>query len=324
MSQDKSSDWIYKDDSDTDSEYGCYPHERKIKDHIDNGLVIIDKPAGPTSHQVAAWVREILGAKKVGHAGTLDPGVTGVLPSLINNATKVTPLLLTEGKEYVFIMRLHEKVSERKVYSVVKEFIGTIVQMPPVKCAVKRRLRQRDIYSLEILEISENDVLFKAQVQAGTYIRTLCVDLGKKMGVKAHMHALRRTRSGPFTDEQAVTLHDLKDAYETWKESGDESGLREIIKPVEFGVKHISKVLVKDSTVAALCHGAPLHVGGITKISSGIDVDDYVAVMTLKGELVGVGIAAMSSEDVKIKKKGVVVMLKRIIMKEDLYPRMWK
>ena len=324
MSHEKVPEWIIKENSDTDSAYGCYPHERKIKDHINNGLVVIDKPAGPTSHQVAAWIRDILDARKVGHAGTLDPPVTGVLPSLINNATKITPMLLTEGKEYVFIMRLHEAVSEKKIRSVVEEFIGTVVQMPPVKCAVKRRLRQRNIYSLEIIEISERDVLFKAQVQAGTYIRTLCVDFGKKMNVKAHMHALRRTRSGPFTELQAVTLYDLKDAYETWKEKGDEAGLREIVKPVEFGVKHISKVLVKDSTVSAICHGAPLHVGGISKFSTGIDAEDNVAVMTLKGELVGIGVAMMDSEGMKVGKKGIAVMLKRIVMKEDLYPRMWK
>ncbi|MEA3229442.1 MAG: RNA-guided pseudouridylation complex pseudouridine synthase subunit Cbf5 [archaeon] len=315
---------IVREKSDTDSDYGCFPHERKIKDHIDNGIVIVDKPAGPTSHQVAAWTREILGVKKVGHAGTLDPNVTGVLPSLINNSTKITSLLLTEGKEYVFIMKLHEAVSKAKIREAVNDFIGTIIQMPPVKSAVKRRLRQRNIYSLEILDILDKDVLLRADVQAGTYIRTLCVDLGKNMGIKAHMDSLRRIRAGPFIEMQAVTLHDLKDAYETWKETGDESGLREIIKPVEFGVKHVKKLLVKDSTVAALCYGAPLHVGGISQFSAGIQVDDAVAVMTLKGELVGIGNAVMMSEDIASKKKGVAAVLKRIMMDENIYPRAWK
>lgn len=315
---------VVKEMSETDPEFGCYPHERKIDECLDKGLVIIDKPAGPTSHQVAAWIREILGAKKVGHAGTLDPAVTGVLPSLVNTSTKITPALLTEGKEYVFIMKLHKTVPERKIRSVVNDFVGTITQMPPVKSAVKRRLRQRNIYSLDILEISGDYVLFRSDVQAGTYIRTLCVDLGKRLGVKAHMHALRRTRAGPFKEEQAFTLHDLKDAFETWKETGDESKLREVLKPLEFGVKHMKKMLVKDSTVSALCHGAPLHVGGISQYSSDMDADDPVAVMTLKGELIGIGKAVMGSEDIKSKKKGVAATLSRIVMKEDLYPRMWK
>lgn len=313
-----------REKSETDSEIGCYPHERTIEECINNGLVVIDKPAGPTSHQVAAWIREILGAKKVGHAGTLDPAVTGVLPSLVNNATKITPALLTEGKEYVFIMKMHQPVPERKVRAVVDEFIGTITQMPPVKSAVKRRLRQRNVYSLEILEVSGEYVLFRSDVQAGTYIRTLCVDLGKRLGIKAHMHALRRTRAGPFKEEQAFTLHDLKDAFETWKETGDESKLREVVKPVEFGVGHMGKMLVKDSTVSALCHGAPLHVGGVSMYSPDIAAEDPVAVMTLKGELVGLGKAVMDSSDVKAKRKGVAATLGRIVMKEDLYPRMWK
>jgi len=313
-----------KEMSETDPEFGCYPHERKIDECLDKGLVIIDKPAGPTSHQVAAWIREILGAKKVGHAGTLDPAVTGVLPSLVNNSTKITPALLTEGKEYVFIMKLHKAVPEKKIKTAVNDFVGTITQMPPVKSAVKRRLRQRNIYSLEILEISGEYVLFRSDVQAGTYIRTLCVDLGKRLGVKAHMHALRRTRAGPFKEEQAFTLHDLKDAFETWKETGDESRLREVLKPLEFGVKHMKKMLVKDSTVSALCHGAPLHVGGISLYSSDMNADDPVAVMTLKGELIGIGKAVMGFEDIKSKKKGIAATLSRIVMKEDLYPRMWK
>ncbi len=316
--------WIVKEEAESDSKYGCFPHERTIEECLNNGLVIIDKPAGPTSHQVAAWTRDILGAKKVGHSGTLDPAVTGVLPSLVNNATKITSALLTEGKEYVFIMLLHSDVPVKIIKEAVSDFIGTIVQMPPVKSAVKRRLRQRNIYSLDILEISGRYVLFRADVQAGTYIRTLCVDLGKRMGAKAHMHALRRTRAGPFRENQAVTLHDLKDAFVAWKEDGDESKLREIVKPVEFGVKHMDTILVKDSTVSALCHGAPLHIGGISKLSKGIEVDDNVAIMSLKGELIGIGTACMTSEEIKVQKKGIVATLNRLVMKEDLYPRMWK
>ncbi len=318
------SGWLVREESKTDPAYGCYPHERDIETHIDNGIVIIDKPAGPTSHQVAAWTREILGAKKVGHSGTLDPNVTGVLPSLINNSTKITPYLLTEGKEYVFVMRLHERVPKKKIRSTIDDFIGKIIQMPPVKSAVKRRLRQREIYSLEIIEIHENDVLLRADVQAGTYIRTLCVDLGKRMGVKSHMHDLRRTRAGPFKEDKTLKLHDLKDIVEKWRESGDETEMREAIKPIEFGVAHMKKILVKDSTVRALCQGAPLHVGGISKLSEGIDVDDDVAVMTLKGELIGVGSSRMCSSDLHHKKKGIALKIGRVVLDAGLYPKMWR
>ncbi|MBW6451799.1 MAG: RNA-guided pseudouridylation complex pseudouridine synthase subunit Cbf5 [DPANN group archaeon] len=316
--------WVVKKDEETNEKYGHYPHERPIEEHIKNGIIILDKPSGPTSHQVAAWVKEILGAKKVGHSGTLDPHVTGVLPTTIDNATKIIPVLLNSGKEYVAIMRLHKEVDENQIRTVMNDFVGIITQMPPVKSAVKRELRDRHIYSLNILEIDGQDVLFRTSVEAGTYIRTLCVDIGKKLGVNAHMHELRRTRAGPFKEDKTIILHDLKDAYMFWKESGEEKYLREIIKPIEFGVQHLKKVIIKDSAVSAIAHGAPLHIVGLVKFNKNISTDEIIAIMSLKGELVALGSAQMTSKDMEFKRKGVVSKTTRIIIKQDTYPKMWK
>ncbi len=260
----------------------------------------------------------------MGHSGTLDPNVTGVLPATIENATKIIPVLLKSGKEYVAIMRIHTKIDKKRISDVINSFVGKIRQMPPVKSAVKRVLRERNIYSLEILEIDGQDVLFKTSVEAGTYIRTLCSDIGKSLGTKAHMQELRRTRAGPFTEDKCVILHDVKDAYEFWAESGEEKYLREAIKPLEFGVAHIKKIIIKDSAVSAVAHGAQLHVGGISKFERGITKEETIAIMSLKGELVALGISEMDSKDMEFKRAGVAANASRIVIGADVYPKMWK
>ncbi len=295
-----------------------------MKEHLRNGIIIVDKPSGPTSHQVAAWVRDIIHAKKVGHSGTLDPNVTGVLPMAADNATKVIPALLNAGKEYVCVMRLHGDVPAKTIKDSAEKFRGDIEQMPPVKCAVKRVLRTRTIYYLNILEISGRDVLFVAGTQAGTYIRTLCDDWGKELGVGAHMESLRRTKAGPFREDQCVTLHDLKDAYETWVQDGDEKAMRDVVLLVEFATNHLSAVIAKDTAVAAVCNGADLHVGGISKLTEGMAKDDMVAILSLKGELVALGRAETDSEGMIKKRKGVAVDVERVVMAHGTYPAKWK
>ncbi|MEM4398012.1 MAG: RNA-guided pseudouridylation complex pseudouridine synthase subunit Cbf5 [Candidatus Woesearchaeota archaeon] len=157
--------------SETSEKFGCYPENRKIEEHIKLGIVNIDKPQGPTSHQVSAYVQKILNINKSGHAGTLDPNVTGVLPIALEKSTKIVQTLLLAGKEYVCLMHFHKKVEEYDLYKVLDKFTGKINQLPPVKSAVKRQLREREIYYIEVLEIKDQDVLFKVGCQAGTYIR---------------------------------------------------------------------------------------------------------------------------------------------------------
>ncbi|MCD6236955.1 MAG: RNA-guided pseudouridylation complex pseudouridine synthase subunit Cbf5, partial [Thermoplasmata archaeon] len=223
----------------TNPHYGKKPEERSIRELLDLGMINLDKPSGPTSHQVVSWVKDVLEVKKAGHAGTLDPRVTGVLPIAIGSATKALKVMLSAGKEYVGIMKLHRDVNDDLIRNAMEGFVGEIYQIPPVRSAVKRVRRKRRIYYLDILEIKGREVLFRVGCEAGTYIRTLCVDIGKKLKSGAHLQELRRTKVGLLTEDTAVTLHDLKDGYTIWKEYGDEKEIRKCILPVENLVAHL-------------------------------------------------------------------------------------
>ncbi|EDY36431.1 TruB family pseudouridylate synthase (N terminal domain) protein [Aciduliprofundum boonei T469] len=279
--------------------------KRSVEDLLNFGVVIIDKPKGPTSHQVSAWVRDILHINKTGHAGTLDPKVTGVLPVGLGRATKLINLLHLVPKEYVGVMRFHKDFDENKVREIMKEFEGEIYQVPPLRSAVARRLRKRKVYSIEILDLLDRDVLFRAKVESGTYIRTLCNDIGEAMCIGAHMEDLRRTATGHFREEDAHTLQDLLDAYIFWKENGEEKYMRDIIRPAEDIVSFLSKIIVKDSAVNALAHGAPLYKPGVIEMDN-VEKGGYVALYTSDGELISVSIVVL--EDDIIAKPFRVVM----------------
>ena len=208
-------DYLIKSKSKTNPDYGCNPYERPIEEHISKGVINLDKPSGPSSHEVDSWVKRILHVNKTGHGGTLDPKVTGVLPIGIDSATRVSQLLLPAGKEYVCLMTMHKEMPEDQIYEIFDQFTGKIYQTPPVKSAVKRELRVRTIYYATIYEIKGKDVLFRIGCEAGTYIRTFCHDIGEALGCGAHMAELRRTRAGPFNErnDDLVNLHDLTDAY---------------------------------------------------------------------------------------------------------------
>ncbi len=261
--------------------------------------------------------------QKAGHSGTLDPGVTGVLPILLENATKIIPALVRGRKEYICLMQFHADVPKKQVEETAKFFTGKIEQMPPVKSAVKRQLRTREIYSLDILEIQKRYVLFLAETEAGTYIRTLCTDFGKKIKTQAHMQELRRTKAGSLPETQSHTLQDVKDAWEFYKTEKDEKYLRDIIKPLETGVAHLQKIIIKDSAISAICHGAPLHTGGIVKYTKDIKKDDTIAIMSLKGELVALGKSTMDSDMIQKTIKDRVLYVTRVVMPADTYPRTW-
>ncbi len=316
--------FLIKEKAETNENYGCYPFKRPIYEYIRNGFVCIDKPMGPTSHEVVVWVRKILDVNKTGHAGTLDPRVTGVLPVLIENATKLVKFLQTSGKEYVALMRLHGDVDESQIREVFELFKGKIYQRPPLKSAVKKRIRIREIYDSEILEIDGRDVLFRVRTEAGTYIRKLCTDIGEIIGCGAHMQELRRTRTGIFDESSTFTLQDLLDAYQIFKETGEETYIREIIRPMELTVANLKKIVIKDTAVDAICHGADLSAKGITYIENGIKNGDIIAIFTLKNEIVALGKALVSSEDMLKAKSGVMVELTRVIMERETYPSIWK
>lgn len=308
----------------TDSDYGKRPEERTPEEHIRYGMINLDKPSGPTSHEVVSWVKNIFDLRKVGQGGTLDPKVTGVLPVALEESTKIARAFLLAGKEYVCLMRLHDEEKKKKVERVLKELTTEIYQRPPVKSAVKRELRTRTIYYTNIIEKDGRDVLFKVGCEAGTYIRKLCTDIGEILGCGAHMLELRRTRSGPFIEENSVSLHDVIDAYAFYKEDGTDKYLKETIIPVEKAIDFLPKVVVRDSAVDALCHGADLALPGISKLDADINPKDLVAIFTLKDELIGLGKASMDTKEMLIEDSGIAINTRRVLMKPGTYPKMWK
>ncbi|HEY0196152.1 MAG TPA: RNA-guided pseudouridylation complex pseudouridine synthase subunit Cbf5, partial [Methanobacterium sp.] len=290
---------LHKAEGETDPDFGCPPHMRPIKEHLSKGVINLDKPSGPTSHEVDSWVKRILKASKTGHGGTLDPRVTGVLPVGIDQATRVIHLLLEAPKEYVCLMRLHEKVEDCRIAEILREFQGKIFQTPPVKSAVKRELRVRNIYYVDLMELEGQNVLFRIGCQAGTYIRKYCHDVGEALGSGAHMAELRRTKVGPFRENYALkNLQELTDTYQEWLDDGDESALRETVLPMEQAAAHLPQIVIRDSAIDAISHGADLAAGGILQLSSGIHKGSTVALFSLKGELVAAGESLHNSNEI--------------------------
>jgi H/ACA ribonucleoprotein complex subunit 4 len=309
-------------EEETNPDYGCYPKERNLHQLLRLGIIIIDKVPGPTSHEIASWVKKLLELDKVGHGGTLDPKVTGVLPMTLQNSTKIVQALLQAGKEYICIMRTHKKEKEKRVRETLKLLQGKIYQRPPLRASVKRRLRTRIIYDVDFIEGDGKNWLFKVSCQSGTYIRKFCHDVGEIIGTGAHMQELRRTRSGPFTEDQAITLYDLANAIYK-KNNGDESYLRSLIHPVEDGLKLLPKIWIRDSAVEAICNGAQLAIPGIVRIETGINVNNLIAVMTQKDEAVAIMSASMTTNQSLQKSHGIAATPVRVIMSRNIYPRRW-
>jgi H/ACA ribonucleoprotein complex subunit 4 len=323
---DRPREMIVKSSDTTDKEYGFKSLDNLPIDYLlHNGVVCLDKPAGPTSHEVATWVRRIFESERVGHGGTLDPAVTGILPLGIDNGTKVMHALLPAGKEYVCAMELHKPLDNERILEIINEFVGKIYQKPPLRSSVKRILRVREIYYNDVLEIAGRMVLFQVGCQAGTYIRKLCFDIGEALGVGAHMKELRRTRVGPFLeDKHLCSLYDLKDAYHFWKEDGDESELRQYLLPIEFALSQLPEIMVRDSAVDAICHGADLAASGVVKLHSGVKSGDMVVIQTLKGEAVALAKSNETSDRISKLNSGIIAHVEKVLMERGRYPKMWK
>lgn len=310
---------LIKKNVETDPKYGKNPDARSVEELIEYGIININKPQGPTSHQISDYVKKILRIKKAGHSGTLDPNVTGCLPVALDKATRVVQVLLKSGKEYVGLMHLHKDVTKKEILDTANSFIGKISQLPPKKSAVKRQIRQREVYYIQIIEIRDRDILFRIGSEAGFYIRKFCYDFGIKLGTKAHMQQLIRTKVGYFSDKGWHSLYDLKDAYEFYKE-GNEEEIRKVILPFEYATLHLPGIWVLDSAVNPLCHGVDLANPGISKINSGINKGDLVAMFTLKNELIAIGKSILNSQEILEKDKGIAVSIEKTFMPPGIYP----
>ncbi|KAK9389225.1 pseudouridine synthase [Lipomyces mesembrius] len=306
---------------------GSTPLKRDIKSYISSGVINLDKPSNPSSHEVVAWVKRILRVEKTGHSGTLDPKVTGCLIVCVDRATRLVKSQQGAGKEYVCVLRLHDSIEDEKLLvRQLETLTGALFQRPPLISAVKRQLRIRTIHESKLIEFDNDRKLgvFWVSCEAGTYIRTLCVHLGLLLGVGGHMQELRRVRSGAMGEEDnLVTLHDVLDAQWVYDNTRDESYLRRVIRPLESLLVTYKRIVVKDSAVNAVCYGAKLMIPGLLRYEAGIEVNEEVVLMTTKGEAIALGIAQMSTVELSTCDHGVVAKVKRCIMERDTYPRRW-
>jgi len=309
----------------TDDAYGTYYDKRTIEQLLNYGIILLDKPPGPTSHETVAWTKRILKLPKIGHSGTLDPQVSGVLPLGLGEATKALGVLLYGPKEYHALGRIHSLPSKEKLDETIDLFRGEIFQKPPQRSAVVRQTRTRTIYEFEVLEQKERLLLTRILCESGTYIRKLYYDLGEILGSGATMIELRRTRVDQFYETDGlVTLHELADAFAVWEEKKDDSKLMKMIKPVELAFSELKSVVIRDSAVDAMCHGAQLAIPGILKISPNLKVGDIVGIYTQKGEAVALAESTMSEEEIRDATKGYAFETRRIIMAPNTYPKKWR
>lgn len=250
-----------------------------------NGIIIIDKPLGRTSHDMVYEMRKVTGIKKIGHTGTLDPMATGVLPVCIGSATKMADMLTLSDKSYIaelvlgrttdtqdadgkVLTECEVNCSEEEIRCAVNSFVGEIEQVPPMYSAIKqngkklyelarqgieveRKPRKVTINSIDILEISGERVKIDVSCSKGTYIRTLCEDIGKKLGAGAYMNTLRRTRTGQFTIEESHTLSEIKEL----KENG---GIESIIIPADRMFAEYPSVMLNPKQVKSVTNGVAM------------------------------------------------------------------
>ncbi|PWN19473.1 putative rRNA pseudouridine synthase [Microstroma glucosiphilum] len=307
--------------------HGCSPLKRDLQSYVKSGVINLDKPSNPSSHEVVAWIRRILRVEKTGHSGTLDPKVTGCLIVCIDRATRLVKSQQGAGKEYVAVLRLHDSLEDvKKLPQAIDTLTGALFQRPPLISAVKRQLRIRTIYESKLLEFDNKRHLavFWVSCEAGTYIRTLCVHLGLLLGVGGHMQELRRVRSGALSEnDDIVTMHDVLDAQWLYDNQRDESYLRRVIRPLEALLVGYKRIVVKDSAVNAVCYGAKLMIPGLLRYEAQIELNEEVVLITTKGEAIALAIAQMTTADLATADHGIVAKVKRCIMERDTYPRRW-
>ncbi|WP_115864550.1 RNA-guided pseudouridylation complex pseudouridine synthase subunit Cbf5 [Halorussus litoreus] len=299
------------------------PEERSPAELLAFGVVNLDKPPGPSAHQVAGWVRDFAReamasveradghaepVEQAAHAGTLDPKVTGCLPMLTGTATRLSQVFLEGAKEYVAVLELHDR-APADVEAIAAEFEGPLYQKPPRKSAVARQLRVREIYDLDVLEVEDRRALVRIRCESGTYIRKLCHDLGLALGTGAHMGDLRRTATDPFDDTDLVTMEDFADGLARWREDDEDDWLREVVSPAERALDHLPAVTVAPSAAEQVAQGAQVYAPGVIEVEDA-DEGQLVACLTPDGAAVCLGTMVGDAD----AEEGVVVELERVLV----------
>ena len=284
-----------------------------------DGIIVINKPKGYTSHDVVAKVKKILNIKKVGHTGTLDPNATGVLPLLLNDGTKLSKYLIEHDKEYEVVLKLGIKtdtadvegnvvkednfklgsITEEKMSEVLKSFIGIQEQIPPMYSAIKvkgKKLyeyarsgetievkpRKIEIYNIELLGVSnnENELSFRVECSKGTYIRSLCEDIAEKIGTLGYMKELKRTKVGTFNINSSIGLEELE------KNKDDIDFLQKSIISIEDFFKENEKIQLNNKDLRLYINGVKLKTNKQDGIYNVYNNDKYIGIATVsKNEL---------------------------------------
>ena len=306
---------------------GSSPTQRPLEEHLKYGVINLDKPANPSSHEIVAWIKKILEVEKTGHSGTLDPKVTGCLIVCLNRATRLVKAQQSAGKEYVGIVKFHNPIEDKSVVEdCLKRLQGACFQRPPLISSVKRELRVRTIYDYKLIEFDKekNMAIFWISCEAGTYVRTMCVHMGLLAKTGGHMQELRRVRSGILKeDESMVTMHDVLDAQYVYKQTKKEDYLRRVVRPLEILLTNYPRIVIKDSAVNAICYGAKLTVPGVLRFEANIENGKEIVLITTKGEAIAIAIAEMTSSVLASCDHGIVCKTKRVIMDRETYPRKW-
>ncbi len=277
------------------SKYKRYK-KKNFHNLINHSLILLNKEKGISSRNFTRFLLD-LGFKKAGHAGTLDPNTTGVLPIFLNRGNKISSILSLSKKEYVATMYVHKDFNKSIIKSTFKSFTGEINQLVPKVSAVKRQVRKRTIYSINLISIKNRIVKFKVLCQAGTYIRKLIHDMGEFMETGAHMIELERTKSGPFKLNECIS----KDEFIKLFNKKDAS----CFYSLEDAVKDMNKVWIDDGAIIPWSKGSPIYFKGILKFTSEIKIDSKLAVFNTSNELIGIGISKSNSDNFKKKEEGI-------------------
>ena len=315
---------VIEENVETSTTHGCSPENRTIEQLLESCFILLDKSPGPSSHQVSAWARDMMGLEKLGHGGTLDPFASGLLPLLSGKAMRLTGKILTHDKSYLALLKLGKDIDRPELEDKMAMLTGKVYNVPPEISAVRVQVRTRKIPKFEILDIDGDSVLTYIECEAGTYVRTMARDLGLLLDTPVELKELRRPTSGEFSLSQAITMQQLADAYWLWKEKGDGSAITRILHPIEDMLADLPRVVVKDGAAAALSHGAPLLRPGVVQIAEDLGVGSEVLLVTLKGEAVAIAKMTQPSKVIPSMTQGEVAKPNCVLMREDTYPRSWK
>jgi len=314
---------VLEENAQTDEAFGCSPDDRTLEQRLASGFILLDKPAGPTSHQLAAWARSLLGLERLGHGGTLDPFATGVLPLMAGRCMKITNKILKHKKTYIAVLRFKSMPDEGLLAEVMASLTGRIYNVPPEVSAVKVQVRTRTIHAFELLDTDGNDALVRIVCDAGTYIRTMARDMGLLLNTPVDLKELRRETSGTFSLDQCVTMDQLADAVWLWKECGEEAALKAMVHPIEKLLAKAPRCQIKDSAVAAVAYGAPLLRPGLVTLPAGHKKGKELLVTSLKGEAVGYVKLKADADDIAGMQDGEIARPSMVLMDTDVYPRRW-